>query len=109
MKARGEDEANGLLGGGAVVFLFAFGEVIVGDEAGMVFAVVVADRAVGPAISHASLSPYFVDVLCHFLYEREEFFGEIDGGGIKGLGNIILAHIREFQLDNIIFGLNLFL
>lgn len=65
-----EDEFEGGLRGGAVVGFFGVGEVVVGDEAGVLLGGVVAHRAVAPAIIDAVLCPDFVYVFCHLFDER---------------------------------------
>ncbi len=69
----------------AVVFLFGFGKLGVGNEAGMLFLLVVAGGAVTPPIGQSPLGPDVVRVLCEQFRDAAEFGGQLEGSDIKRL------------------------
>ena len=68
-EALGEDEAEGGAGCGAVVFLLAFGEADVINEARMRLQAIVALGAEAPALLNAALHPFVVDAARHLFGE----------------------------------------
>ena len=100
MKAGCQNKFQSFLRSGAVVIFFSFREFIVRNKAWMMLCGVVADRAIGPAIVKAVFRPHFMDVSCHFLYERKQLFGKVNAGGIDHMGCILRCHLYEFYQSN---------
>src|SRR5580704_4904087 len=57
-----QDDLQRLGGRRTIVLLFAFGELIVGDQAGVFLVRVIARRAEGPALGHSLCGPDIVGV-----------------------------------------------
>ena len=60
----------------AVVFLLGFGEVAVRYKAGVELLFVISGFAVGPAVVHTSLRPYFMCIFRELFAEFKNIFAE---------------------------------
>ena len=83
-----EDGLEGADGGLAVELFFGVGELVVGDEAGVLFFGVVAPGAEAPPLGDAFLRPEFVDVFRELLIEAGELVCEHHVRGVDGCGGV---------------------
>mgnify|MGYP001513243720 FL=1 len=82
----------------AVVGAFLFGQFLVGDQAGVFLAGVVAFGSETPALGDAGRRPYLVDVARERFGEGCQRGGQFDAADVDRLRNIRLFHVRLFSV-----------